>query len=182
MNLKLAFGGVGLLAALAGTALWLGTRAPGSASVPVPSEASPAAIQATPFRDAAGESVTLARFQGRVVVVNFWATWCAPCREEMPGFVRLQDRWSGQAVQFVGLSNEERAKVDRFSGELRVNYPLWTGGAEVMDLSRRLGNRLGVLPHTAILDRDGKVVDSRIGVYPEAALEEKLALLAAKKP
>lgn len=182
MNLKLAFAGVGVLAALAGTALWLGTRSPGSAAVPVPTDASPAAIQAAAFTDASGQSVTLARFQGQVVVLNFWATWCAPCREEMPGFVRLQERWKGHGVQFVGISDEERAKVERFSAELRVNYPLWTGGPEVMDLSKRLGNRLRVLPHTAILDRDGRVLESRIGTYAEASLEEKLAILAPKRP
>lgn len=182
MNLKLLFAGVGVLAGLAGTALWVGTRAPGGAAVPIPTDIHPAAIQSATFQDGTAQPATLARFQGRVVVVNFWATWCAPCREEMPGFIRLQERWQGRGVQFVGLSNEERPKVERFSADLRVNYPLWTGGEEVMALSRRLGNRLGVLPHTAILDRDGRVVDSRIGIYAEEALEQKLALLAPKTP
>lgn len=180
MNLKLLFAGIGVLAGLAGTALWVGTRAPGSAAVPLPTDLTPAAIQAAQFQDGSGQPATLARFPGKVVVVNFWATWCAPCREEMPGFVRLQERWQSRGVQFVGLSNEDRQKVERFSADLRVNYPLWTGGEEVMTLSRRLGNRLGVLPHTAILDRDGRVLDSRIGLYSEEALEQKLALLAAK--
>jgi thiol-disulfide isomerase/thioredoxin len=181
VNARILFAGVGVLALLAGTALWLGTRSPAPGAVALPSDASPAALYAASFKDAQGVSRSLGQFQGEVVVVNFWATWCAPCREEMPGFVKLQERWKGRGVQFVGLANDDPAKVVRFGTELQVNYPLWTGGAEVMDLSRRLGNRVGVLPHTVILDREGRVVDSRVGVYREGPLVERLAALAADK-
>jgi len=180
VNPKLAFAGVGLLALLAGAALWLGTRAPGSAAVPLPSDVSPTAILTASFADAGGERRSLGQFQGRILVVNFWATWCAPCREEMPGFVRLQERWKERGVQFVGLANDDRAKVDRFGRDLAINYPLWTGGAEVMDLSKRLGNRLGVLPHTVILDGDGRLLESRIGIFKEEMLEARFTQLLAK--
>ena len=113
MNLKVVFAGVGLLAMLAGTALWLGTRAPGRAPQGSVTDASPAAIATASFADAGGQPRSLGQYAGQVVVVNFWATWCAPCREEMPGFVRLQERWKGR-VQFVGIANDDRAKVDRF--------------------------------------------------------------------
>jgi thiol-disulfide isomerase/thioredoxin len=178
---RLLFAGVGVLALLAGTALWVGTRSIGSPSATVPADANPAAIYTAGFSDLQGQSRALGQFQGKVVVLNFWATWCAPCREEMPGFVKLQERWKDRNVQFVGIANDEREKVRRFGDELRINYPLWTGGPEVMDLSRRLGNRLGVLPHTVILDADGRVVDSRVGVYREGPLEEKLGALTAKR-
>ena len=177
MNLKLVFAGVALLALLAGTALWVGTRAPNPGGGGMVADASPAAIATARFADAAGEPRTLGQFAGKVVVVNFWATWCAPCREEMPGFVRLQERWKGR-VQFVGIANDDRAKVDRFGRDLSINYPLWTGGQEVMDLSRRLGNRLGVLPHTVLLDANGHVLESRVGLFSEAALEDRLSKLA----
>ena len=180
VNPKLIFAGVGVLALLAGTALWLGSRSSGSAALPVPADASPAVIYSAAFADPQGQSRSLGQFQGQVLVVNFWATWCAPCREEMPGFTRLQERWKGRGVQFVGLANDDRAKVDRFGRELGINYPLWTGSQEVMELSKRLGNRLGVLPHTVILDADGRVVESRIGVFHEAALETRLSALAPK--
>jgi thiol-disulfide isomerase/thioredoxin len=118
--------------------------------------------------------------KGRVLLVNFWATWCVPCREEMPGFVKVQSRWAGRGVQFVGLAEDDPAKVAAFGRELAVNYPLWVGGAEVMDLSRRLGNRLGVLPHTAIIDPAGRVIETRIGVYSESALDSRLAEIVRK--
>ncbi len=182
MNPKWLFAGVGVLALLAGTAMWLGSRSSGSAPLPVPADAGPAAIYAAAFSDPQGHSRSLGQFQGQVVVVNFWATWCAPCREEMPGFVRLQDRWKGRGVQFVGLANDDRAKVDRFGGELAINYPLWTGGQEVVELSKRLGNRLGVLPHTVLLDAEGRLIESRIGIFNEATLETRLVALTAKHP
>jgi hypothetical protein len=80
----------------------------------------------------------------------------------------------------VGLANDDRGKVDRFGRELAVNYTLWTGGQEVMDLSKRQGNRLGVLPHTVLLDREGRVLESRIGVFAESTLESRLSALNDK--
>jgi len=177
----LPFAGIGLLAVLGGLSLWLAGRTatmPPIASGPV--DVSPAAILATRFSDAEGRPGTLAQFPGKVLVVNFWATWCTPCREEMPGFVKLQARWQGRGVQFVGLAQDDAPKVSAFGRELAINYPLWIGGAEVMDLSRRLGNRLGVLPHTVLLDDQGRVLESRIGIYTEDALESRLAAITGK--
>jgi len=173
--------GIGTLAFLGGLSLWLAGRSASPPPIPPgPVDASPAAILAAPFTDADGKRATLARYPGRVLVVNFWATWCSPCREEMPGFVRLQAKWQGRGVQFVGLANDDPGKVAAFGRELAVNYPLWTGEGEVMDLSRRLGNRMGVLPHTVLLDREGRVLESRIGIFAENALEARLAAIAGK--
>lgn len=180
MKARLAFAGVAVLAGLAGAALYFGARLPGSAAVTPAADATPGAIYSARFLDTGGNPRSLGQFEGRVVVVNFWATWCTPCREEMPAFVRLQERWAGRGVQFVGLAADEPDKVARFGRELAINYPLWTGDPDVMPLSKRLGNRLGVLPHTVILDRQGKVVDSRIGIYEESALEARFATMSAK--
>ncbi len=180
MRPAFVFTGVGVLALLAGAAMWLGSRDPDPRASLAGVAASPAVLYAASFTDAQGQGRSLGQFQGTVLVVNFWATWCAPCREEMPGFVRLQERWKSRGVQFVGLARDDRAKVERFGRDFAINYPLWTGGDEVMDLSRRLGNRLGVLPHTAIVDGQGRVVETRVGLYPEKALEERLAELVAK--
>ena len=183
MSAKWLFTAIGLAAALAGTALWLVTRPPAAPSAPSGAAApaiAPAAIFAATFVDAAGARRSLGQFQGKVLVVNFWATWCAPCREEMPGFTRLQARWGGRGVQFVGLSNEDGEKAARFGRELGVGYPLWTGGEEVAELSRRLGNRLGVLPHTVILGSRGEVLDMKVGPYMERELETRLAAFVGK--
>jgi thiol-disulfide isomerase/thioredoxin len=177
MSLRWVFSGVAVLAVLAGTAMFLGSRAPGSHPA---ANATPSVIYAAGFRDGQGANQSLAQFRNKLLVVNFWATWCAPCREEMPAFTRLQSRWAGRNVQFVGLAQDDPAKVERFGRELAINYPLWTGGDEVGELSKRLGNRLAVLPHTVILDPQGQVLEQRVGPYTEATLEERLVAFTAK--
>jgi thiol-disulfide isomerase/thioredoxin len=177
MSLRWVFSGVAILAVLAGAAMFLGSREVGS---PPPANVAPSAIYAAGFRDGQGANRSLAQFQNKLLVVNFWATWCAPCREEMPAFTRLQSRWAGRNVQFVGLAQDDPAQVERFGRELAINYPLWTGGDEVGELSIRLGNRLGVLPHTVILDPRGQVLEQRVGPYTETALEERLVAYTGK--
>ena len=179
MNVRVLFAGIGLLAFLAGAALWLGARPPGERPIPAIDSVATASLLAVSFSDVRGESRSLGEFQGKWLVVNFWATWCAPCREEMPGFARLQTRWGSRNVQFVGLANDDAAKVERFGRDFAINYPLWVGGETVSELSRRFGNRLGVLPHTVILDPSGNPVMSKVGPYSEEALESQLASISS---
>ena len=177
LSLRRVYATVGALAIAAGAALWLGTRSEGPTTTPA--TLAPGPLYAATFADTRGASGSLGRFQGKVLVVNFWATWCAPCREEMPAFTRLQNRWAARGVQFVGLSNEDPKLVERFSRDLAINYPLWVGGSEVGDFARRLGNRLGFLPFTVLVSRQGEVLESKVGPYSEAALELKLGQLTA---
>ncbi len=181
MKAWVPFAGVGLLAALAGVSLWLSGRpSPAPAPKAATVEVSPAAIMAAKFVDLEGNSRFLGQLNGKVLVVNFWATWCTPCLEEMPGFARLQSRWEARGVRFVGLAQDDPGKVKAFGDKLAINYPLWTGEAAVMDLSRRLGNRIGVLPHTVLLDGDGRVIESRIGLYAEDKLDMRLGEILPK--
>ena len=177
MKLRWLFALIAVLALMAGAALWLGERS----STPAldPAQIAPAALLAATFADANGAPASLARFQGKVLVVNFWATWCAPCRDEMPAFTRLQAKWAGRGVQFVGLSAEEPAKVIAFGRDLGINYPLWVGGDEVDAVARRLGNRLGVLPFTVLIDPRGTVLDRKVGPYTEAGLDGRLREISA---
>lgn len=177
LNARRVYVLVGAVAIAAGAAMWLGSQRSGPSTSPA--DVAPAALFAATFADTRGTPGSLGRFQGKVLVVNFWATWCAPCREEMPAFTRLQARWAGRGVQFVGLSNEEPSRVERFGRELSINYPLWVGGDEVGDFSRRLGNRLGVLPFTVLVDGQGKVLETRVGPYSEKLLEDRLAAISA---
>jgi thiol-disulfide isomerase/thioredoxin len=175
LSIRWLFALVGALAALAGTALWLGTREPRQTAI----EMTPGALMAATFRDGEGRARSLGEFQGKVVVLNFWATWCAPCREEMPGFERLQAKWGPRGIQFVGVSAEEAARVSSFARSLKISYPLWVGGDEVGEISRRLGNSRGVLPHTVVLGRAGEVVNTRVGAYPEAEMDALLGQMSA---
>lgn len=178
MSTRMFFAVVGFLAMAAGATLWLAGR-PAPPQIG-PTSIAPPALYAAAFQDQAGQRQALGQYQGRLLVLNFWATWCAPCREEMPGFARLQQRWRDKGVQFVGLSSEDQERVVRFGRELAIPYPLWTGGDEIGELSRRLGNRLGVLPHTAIIGAQGEILEVRAGTYTEAELERRLAAFAPK--
>jgi len=130
LKAPVVFALVGAASLAAGAGLFFATR---PAAQVAPPEIGPAALYAASFRDAGGETVSLGRFAGRPVVLNFWATWCAPCREEMPTLSQVSARNAGE-VQFVGLSQDDPAKVRDFARTLGVSYPLWTGGDEVMEL------------------------------------------------
>jgi thiol-disulfide isomerase/thioredoxin len=179
------FAAVGIAAVLAGALLWsLGPPLrPGLAPEPPPAIGiAPAALFAATFTDESGAARALGQFEGKVLVINFWATWCEPCRAEMPAFERLHQRWSSRGVRFVGLSDESPEKALQFGRALGIGYPLWTGGDQVSDLSRRLGNRVGGLPHTVIVGPLGAVESQKVGPYTEGELEEIIAKLAAKTP
>lgn len=175
MGSRLAWVGVATLAFAVGAASWwLGRPAPrvGPAAISGP------ALYATSFQDLAGRPQSLGQFQGRILVLNFWATWCAPCREEMPAFDRAARRWKDRGVAFVGVSQEQPEVIARFQRELGVAYPLWAGGEETAELGRRLGNRIDALPFTALIGPGGTVVAAKVGPYTEAELDAALAKIA----
>lgn len=127
-----------------------------------------------------GQAQNFRQWQGKVLVVNYWATWCQPCREEMPGFSRLQDKYRGNGVQFVGISTDEADKITEFQKSIPVNYPLLIGDMAVMASSAKLGNARQGLPFTAVFDRQGELVMTRLGRWIESDLDPKLAELAAR--
>lgn len=106
-----------------------------------------------------------------MLVVNFWATWCTPCREEIPVFVRMQERYGAQGLQFVGIAIDQPDKVAEFAREFRINYPVLLGGLETMELLRLSGYRSGVLPFTLVIDRSGNIARQELGGLREARLD-----------
>jgi len=121
-----------------------------------------------------GKTESLEQWRGRVLVVNFWATWCAPCREEIPVFVRMQKRHGARGVQFVGIAIDRSEPVSAFQREFGMNYPVLIGGVETMELMRSTGNRMGVLPFTLLIDRAGRIAGRKIGGLKEEQLEAML--------
>ena len=118
--------------------------------------------------DPLGREQPLAQWQGKVMIVNFWATWCAPCREEMPMFMRIQQEHGPKGVQFVGIAVDDAEKVRRYAEELKLNYPTLIGGFGAMELSKSMGNSVMALPFTVILDRGGRVAHTQLGPLKEA--------------
>ncbi len=107
--------------------------------------------------DVSGQSRNVSEWQGKVLVINFWATWCPPCLEEIPHFIKLQDKYGDQGLQFLGIALEDVDDVMNFANKLGINYPLLVGEQEVIKLGVKLGNRIGGLPYTVILDRRGNI-------------------------
>ena len=136
-----------------------------------------AALKAAKLPDLDGRPQALEQWQGRVVVVNFWATWCAPCREEIPILTKLQAKYGARGLQLVGVAIDQPEKIRPYAAEMGMNFPILVGGADAIELTRTLGNRAGVLPFTVIVDRQGRLVERTVGAVKEAKLEQQLLSL-----
>jgi thiol-disulfide isomerase/thioredoxin len=134
-----------------------------------------------PFKDLSGKKVNVSDHRGKFVVLNFWATWCVPCRAEMPLLVEAEKEYAPRGVLFVAASlddREGRPKIPGFIDEFKIGFPVWTG-ASTMDLEDlKLGT---ALPATAFLDRDGRIVARVLGQLPKDELYERLLWLTGDR-
>ncbi len=130
--------------------------------------------------DLGGHVKHLNNWRGSVIVVNFWATWCPPCRKEIPTFIALQREYGARGLQVVGVAIDDKTLVRNFVREAGINYPVLLGEEDGMDLMARYGNRASSLPYSVVLDRTGAVVDRRLGTYTHAELEKRLLPILAK--
>lgn len=136
-------------------------------------------IEREPFSlpDLEGRLRAAAEWDGKVVALNFWASWCPPCLEEIPAFVSLQNQHQAAGLQFVGLALEPPATARRFAAERKMNYPVLTGAAEVIKLARAYGNHIGALPFTVFIDRAGRVASVHSGPLSREEAEELIVSL-----
>ena len=133
-----------------------------------PTEAS---VYTWSFADLSGDMVPIERWRDRILVVNFWATWCAPCLREIPAFVDLQAQYADRGLQFVGIALDEAAAVAPFVVEQQMNYPVLVGDDTVIRYMQTLGNEIGGLPYTAVLDAAGTIRFTHQGEWPRADAE-----------
>jgi thiol-disulfide isomerase/thioredoxin len=117
-----------------------------------------------------GSSVRLSDLRGKAVLLNFWATWCGPCKIEMPWFVDLQKQYGSQGLQIVGVAMDDASKEDigKFAKDMGVNYPILIGKESVGD---QYGG-VPALPESFLISRDGKIVDKIIGLRGKAEIED----------
>jgi len=104
------------------------------------------------------QPLSIDAWDGKVVLVDFWASWCVPCRREMPEFNKLRAEYAEQGFEVVGIAADDLDKVQKFLGEVPVDFPIVYGDVDaVMEISAQYGNDYGGLPFSAFIDRDGKV-------------------------
>lgn len=119
----------------------------------------------------------VSRWDGKVLVLNFWATWCPPCVREVPMLVELQSELGAKGLQIVGIAVDKRDLARDFVQQAQVNYPILYGVQSALEVSQLYGNDAGTLPHTAIIDRQGRVRHIVRGELERGQLESLLAPL-----
>ncbi len=182
------FGGAGVVAIA--TTAWFAwhatsTRAPAAnravslpGSTPSKATPNPSALYSASLPDLSGNPVALSQLKGRPLVANFWATWCAPCVEEMPHLDALSK--SLPNIQFVGIGIDTAANISKFVAKVPVSYPLYVAGHSGIALVRELGNAAGGLPFTVLLDAEGHIFDTILGQVSPEDLQRRIARLVAK--
>lgn len=165
----LILGGAGLAAAAAGAVVGAFTLQAGSGA---------ADLLAARFQDLEGRPRRLIDWSGRALLCNFWATWCAPCRDEIPLLVAAKRQSAPSRVELVGIAIDSVDKIREFAANYKINYPVLVGGGDTIGLLRSLGNRAGALPYTLALDANGAIVQRHLGALTAADLRQVLARLS----
>jgi peroxiredoxin len=128
-----------------------------------------------------GVKHTLAEWQGKVIMINFWATWCSPCLYEIRDFVAYQEQYKDHGLQIVGIGLDEEAKLRNVQRTLEINYPvLIAEPADNGGLMERWGNSSGVVPYTVVIDRDGRIKYAQHGLVGREEFEENVLPLLDK--
>jgi thiol-disulfide isomerase/thioredoxin len=136
-----------------------------------------AALLSTVFPDLQGRARRLIEWRGRVAVVNFWATWCEPCREEIPLLIALSGKYAATGVEVVGIAIDTVDKIREYVAKFGISYPILVGDMRAIDLLRHLGNPAGALPYTVALDRSGAVAARKLGAYRADELEQAVVAI-----
>jgi len=144
------------------------------------SSSSTQALFAATYPNEKGQPQSLKQYAGKIVVLNFWATWCEPCREEMPELSKLYETYKDQNLVVLGVAIDDVDAVNKFVNETKVSYPLFAADMQGMEIANNLGNNKDVLPYTVIIKADGSVAKTYFGRVNQALLEGTLSQLLEK--
>lgn len=166
----------GLTLAVAGLAAaggWLAARhevalSPGNAT---PTDSKIEALWALELEGTKESLIPLRRFKGKPLILNFWATWCPPCIEELPLLDAFYSQHTAKSWQVLGVAVDKREAVLRFLDKMPLKFPVVLGGAQGVGLSRELGNATGSLPFTVVLNADGVIIHRKMGVLGATELD-----------
>jgi peroxiredoxin len=168
--MKIVFG----IVLLAGV-LSVSAAAQTSAASACDANAKPAKLNFT-FKDVNNRKVSLSDFKGKVIILNFWATWCVPCKAEIPGFIGLQMKYGGRGLQVIGLSVDDPAgTAKKYADDMKMNYPvlLAEGKEEIL----KAYDPIPSIPVSVVVGRDGKICAKHVGIAPMNVFEKEIASL-----
>ncbi len=127
--------------------------------------------------DLEGELRSISDWNGKIIILNFWATWCPPCKKEMPAFVELQAKYAKQGVQFIGVAIDQKNLVQDFVDSIGVTYPILIGELGALDINQQYGNSRGQLPYTIFINRQKQIVGVKRGEITKQQTEDAIKAL-----
>ena len=138
-------------------------------------QTSPATLPDFNLPDVSGKQHNISEWQGKIRVINFWATWCPPCLKEIPEFMALQKQYAAKGLQFIGIAVDDQEPVAEYLASTKINYPILIGGLTGIALANQLGNRVDAVPFTLIVNRQGQIMHQHPG---EFSREQIMAVIA----
>ncbi len=136
------------------------------------------ALAAASYPDLDGRVRRLSEWSGQILVCNFWATWCAPCREEIPILMAAREKFRKNNVEVVGIAIDNKPKVSEYAANMHISYPILIAEVSGLDLMRQLGNGAGGLPYTVVASRTGDIAATKLGAFKGDELDVLLTRLA----
>ncbi|MDD5462290.1 MAG: TlpA disulfide reductase family protein [Methylococcales bacterium] len=122
--------------------------------------------------DVSGNPHSISEWQGKILIINFWATWCTPCRKEIPEFIALQEQYAARGLQFIGIAIDDQDAVKKYLTSIKINYPILIGDVTGISLAHQLGNSIDAVPFTIIVDRQGQIVHRHPGEFSKEQITE----------
>ncbi|MFW5443544.1 MAG: TlpA family protein disulfide reductase [Methylococcaceae bacterium] len=115
--------------------------------------------------DLSGKQRNITEWQGKVRIINFWATWCPPCLKEIPEFINLQNEFRDRGIQFIGIAIEDKKSVKKYLSKININYPILIGKDDGIALSQQLGNIVNAVPFTVVTNQQGQIIHRQPGEF-----------------